>query len=183
MRETIALYLLPCRVVWLLWRKMEEELMKVAPCSSLAVDSILRVGTAGLIWGSCIAPYDARKQGLTAAARASYVVCSLYLSLLLTRVPNSILDVLSVIFGFPKILQAKTIGGHGLICGLVGGCFSGTRCALQRYRQKNDWVNTLVAGAAAGAVAAARTRSLPTVVMSAGGASVVAAMVDYSTSL
>ncbi|CAL1398605.1 unnamed protein product [Linum trigynum] len=130
---------------------MEEELMKVAPCSSLAVDSVLRVGTAGLIWGSCIAPYDARKQGLTAAARASYV--------------------------------AKTIGGHGLICGLVGGCFSGTRCALQRYRQKNDWVNTLVAGAAAGAVAAARTRSLPTVVMSAGGVSVVAAMVDYSTSL
>ncbi|CAN0889033.1 Outer envelope pore protein 16-4, chloroplastic [Linum grandiflorum] len=130
---------------------MAKELSDVAPCSSLAVDSVLRVGTGGLVWGSCIGPYDARKQGLNGAARASYV--------------------------------AKAIGGHGFRCGLVGGCFSITRCGLQKYRQKNDWVNSLVGGAAAGAVIAAGTRRLTTVVVSAGMVSVFLAAVDYSTSL
>ncbi|KAB5527428.1 hypothetical protein DKX38_021275 [Salix brachista] len=53
---------------------MEEELIGAVPCSSLAVDSILRVGTAGAIWGSCIGPYDARKRGLTGVTQASFVV-------------------------------------------------------------------------------------------------------------
>ncbi|BBH10441.1 Mitochondrial import inner membrane translocase subunit Tim17/Tim22/Tim23 family protein [Prunus dulcis] len=35
----------------------------VVPCSSVAVDSILRIGTAGAIWGLCSAPHEARKQG------------------------------------------------------------------------------------------------------------------------
>ncbi|KAI5565185.1 hypothetical protein BDE02_14G107800 [Populus trichocarpa] len=52
---------------------MEEELIGAVPCSSLAVDSVLRVGTAGAIWGSCIGPYDARKRGLTGVAQASFV--------------------------------------------------------------------------------------------------------------
>ncbi|KAF9669325.1 hypothetical protein SADUNF_Sadunf14G0096000 [Salix dunnii] len=55
-------------------REMEEELMGAVPCSSLAVDSILRVGKAGAIWGSCIGPYDARKRGLTGVTQASFVV-------------------------------------------------------------------------------------------------------------
>ncbi|KAF8392583.1 hypothetical protein HHK36_022928 [Tetracentron sinense] len=52
----------------------EEEIEDEFPCSSLAVDSIIRVGTAGLIWGLCIGPYDAHKRGLTGIARASFVV-------------------------------------------------------------------------------------------------------------
>ncbi|KAJ7972969.1 outer envelope pore protein 16-4, chloroplastic [Quillaja saponaria] len=55
---------------------MEEDLDGVVPCSSLAVDSIIRVGTAGAIWGLCMGPYDARKQGLTGIARASFVANS-----------------------------------------------------------------------------------------------------------
>ncbi|GMQ00143.1 hypothetical protein CsSME_00047351 [Camellia sinensis var. sinensis] len=46
------------------------------PCSSLAVDSILRIGTAGVIWGLCIGPYDAHKLGLTGITRASFVAKS-----------------------------------------------------------------------------------------------------------
>ncbi|OVA00230.1 Mitochondrial inner membrane translocase subunit Tim17/Tim22/Tim23/peroxisomal protein PMP24 [Macleaya cordata] len=53
-----------------------REIADDVPCSSLAVDSILRIGTAGAIWGLCIGPYDARKQGLTGVARASFVLKS-----------------------------------------------------------------------------------------------------------
>ncbi|KAH0978253.1 hypothetical protein GBA52_027972 [Prunus armeniaca] len=42
---------------------MEGEPYDVVPCSSVAVDSILRIGTAGAIWGLCSAPHEARKQG------------------------------------------------------------------------------------------------------------------------
>nr|POE75298.1 outer envelope pore protein 16-4, chloroplastic [Quercus suber] len=52
---------------------MEDEINGAVPCSSLAVDSILRVGTAGAIWGLCMGPYDARKQGLSGVTRASFV--------------------------------------------------------------------------------------------------------------
>ncbi|XP_020409338.1 outer envelope pore protein 16-4, chloroplastic isoform X3 [Prunus persica] len=45
---------------------MEGEPYDVVPCSSVAVDSILRIGTAGAIWGLCSAPHEARKQGLVA---------------------------------------------------------------------------------------------------------------------
>ncbi|KAK6941005.1 hypothetical protein RJ641_030536 [Dillenia turbinata] len=57
---------------------MEEPLDFVydIPCSSVAVDSILRLGTAGAIWGSCIGPYNANNQGLKGVARASYVAKS-----------------------------------------------------------------------------------------------------------
>uniref|UniRef100_A0A5B7AJU7 Outer envelope pore protein 16-4 n=1 Tax=Davidia involucrata TaxID=16924 RepID=A0A5B7AJU7_DAVIN len=55
---------------------MEREIAGDVPCSSLAVDSILRVGTAGLIWGLCTGPYDANKKGLTGIARASFVAKS-----------------------------------------------------------------------------------------------------------
>ncbi|GAB2281515.1 hypothetical protein Dimus_039474 [Dionaea muscipula] len=55
---------------------MEEDIEADIPCSSLAVDTIIRVGTAGAIWGLCCGPYDAAKQGLTAGSRASFVVKS-----------------------------------------------------------------------------------------------------------
>ncbi|KAA8543091.1 hypothetical protein F0562_021414 [Nyssa sinensis] len=55
---------------------MEGKIAGDVPCSSLAVDSILRVGTAGLIWGLCTGPYDANKIGLTGIGRASFVAKS-----------------------------------------------------------------------------------------------------------
>ncbi|KAL1331669.1 hypothetical protein AAHE18_12G202900 [Arachis hypogaea] len=53
---------------------MEDDIYGVVPCSSLAVESILRVGTAGAIWGMCIGPYDANQQSLSGINKASYVV-------------------------------------------------------------------------------------------------------------
>ncbi|PWA35666.1 hypothetical protein CTI12_AA607400 [Artemisia annua] len=43
------------------------------PCSSIAVESIISVGTGGLIWGSCAGNYDAKLKGLTGIDRASFV--------------------------------------------------------------------------------------------------------------
>ncbi|XP_022875783.1 outer envelope pore protein 16-4, chloroplastic isoform X2 [Olea europaea var. sylvestris] len=40
---------------------MERDFFDEAPCSSIAVDSIIRMGTAGVIWGSCVGPFDANK--------------------------------------------------------------------------------------------------------------------------
>ncbi|KAK4559010.1 hypothetical protein RGQ29_008307 [Quercus rubra] len=132
---------------------MEDEINGAVPCSSLAVDSILRVGTAGAIWGLCMGPYDARKQGLSGVARASFV--------------------------------AKAVGEFGFqygnrTYGLVAGIYMITRCGIQRYRRQNDWVNGLVAGALAGAVFAARTRSWTQVIGMAGLVSVFSAAADYS---
>ncbi|KAJ9171810.1 hypothetical protein P3X46_015123 [Hevea brasiliensis] len=128
--------------------EMEEELNGVLPCSSLAVDSILRVGTAGGIWGSCIGPYDARKRGLSGKARTSFV--------------------------------AKSIGKFGFQCGLVAGVFTFSRCGIERYRKKDDWVNALIAGAMAGAAVAAGTRSWTQVVGMAGVVSAFSVAADYS---
>ncbi|CAI8603770.1 unnamed protein product [Vicia faba] len=126
---------------------MEEDLDDV-PCTSLAVESILRVGTAGAIWGLCTGPYDARTQGLKGIARAKFV--------------------------------ANSVRVFGTQCGLVAGVFSITRCGVQKYRRRNDWVNGLIGGAAAGAAVAARTRSWPQVIGMAGLVSVFCAAADYS---
>ncbi|XP_058225880.1 outer envelope pore protein 16-4, chloroplastic [Rhododendron vialii] len=118
------------------------------PCSSLAVDSVLRVGTAGVIWGLCVGPYDANKRGLTGIARASYV--------------------------------ANSAGRFGSMCGVFAGVFSLTRCGIQRYRNKNDWVNALVAGAVAGAAVGAGTRNWKQVAGMAGVISAFCAIADSS---
>ncbi|KAL2556682.1 Outer envelope pore protein 16-4 [Forsythia ovata] len=52
---------------------MERDFFDEAPCSSIAVDSVIRMGTAGVIWGSCVGPFDANKLGLTGITRASFV--------------------------------------------------------------------------------------------------------------
>ncbi|XP_020237831.1 outer envelope pore protein 16-4, chloroplastic [Cajanus cajan] len=124
------------------------DLDGVAPCSSLAVEAIIRVGAAGAIWGLCAGPYDARKQGLTGVAKASFV--------------------------------ANSVGSFGFRCGFVAGVFSITRCGVQKYRGRNDWVNGLIGGAVAGGAAAAGTRSLAQVVGMAGLVSVFCAAADYS---
>ncbi|KAH7578331.1 hypothetical protein ACOSP7_000430 [Xanthoceras sorbifolium] len=56
---------------------MEEELKDAVPCNSLAVASIIRVGTAGAIWGLCAGPHEARKRGLTGIGQASHVAKSI----------------------------------------------------------------------------------------------------------
>ncbi|XP_021907113.1 outer envelope pore protein 16-4, chloroplastic [Carica papaya] len=127
---------------------MEEELYGNIPCSSLAVESIIRVGTAGAIWGLCTGPREARSRGLTGVSQASFV--------------------------------AKSVGKFSFQCGLVAGIFTMTHCGIQRYRGRNDWVNALVAGAAAGAVVAAGTRSWTNVIGTAGLVSAFSVAANYS---
>ncbi|KAK4282504.1 hypothetical protein QN277_013870 [Acacia crassicarpa] len=124
---------------------MEDHVFGVVPCSSLAVESIIRVGTAGAIWGLCSSPYDARFTGL---AQASFV--------------------------------ANSVGRFGFQCGLVAGIFSITRCGIQKYRNQDDWVNGLIAGAVAGAAVAARTRNWTQVIGMACLVSAFSAAADYS---
>ncbi|KAL3648043.1 hypothetical protein CASFOL_009011 [Castilleja foliolosa] len=49
-----------------------EDLSDSAPCSSLAVDRVLRMSFAGVVWGSCCGPFDAKNLGLSGSARAAY---------------------------------------------------------------------------------------------------------------
>ncbi|XP_023548995.1 outer envelope pore protein 16-4, chloroplastic-like isoform X2 [Cucurbita pepo subsp. pepo] len=55
---------------------MEDELNGVVPCSSLAVESTIRVGTAGALWGLCMGPYNSRKNGLSGVDHAAFVAKS-----------------------------------------------------------------------------------------------------------
>ncbi|KAJ4849279.1 hypothetical protein Tsubulata_021551 [Turnera subulata] len=52
---------------------MKEQLM---PCSSVAVMDTLLAVTGGAIWGGCIGPRNASKQGLTGTARAFFLAKS-----------------------------------------------------------------------------------------------------------
>ncbi|KAJ4872126.1 hypothetical protein Rs2_19127 [Raphanus sativus] len=56
---------------------MEEELLAGVPCSSRAVESVIRVSTAGGLYGFCAGPYNARKLGLSGVSQASYVAKSI----------------------------------------------------------------------------------------------------------
>ncbi|KAF7154600.1 hypothetical protein RHSIM_Rhsim01G0285300 [Rhododendron simsii] len=96
------------------------------PCSSLAVDSVLRVGTAGVIWGLCVGPYDANKRGLTGIARASYVANSAGRFGSMCGQAFEAMEVALTSELFPNT-------------GVFAGVFSLTRCGIQRYRNKNDW--------------------------------------------
>ncbi|XP_076894047.1 outer envelope pore protein 16-4, chloroplastic-like [Bidens hawaiensis] len=51
----------------------ETEWYHDVPCSSIAVESIISVGTGGLIWGSCAGSYDANQKRLTGISRASFL--------------------------------------------------------------------------------------------------------------
>ncbi|KAM3373639.1 Outer envelope pore protein 16-4, chloroplastic [Capsicum chinense] len=55
---------------------MEVDIAGEVPCSSIAVDSVIRMTTAGLIWGSSTAPHDANKLGLAGIHRASFIAKS-----------------------------------------------------------------------------------------------------------
>ncbi|KAH9608941.1 hypothetical protein KSS87_002800 [Heliosperma pusillum] len=57
---------------------MDDDFVEAdTPCSSIAIDSIARVATAGALWGSCIGPYDANKLGLSGFPRVSFVAKSI----------------------------------------------------------------------------------------------------------
>ncbi|EPS59374.1 hypothetical protein M569_15434 [Genlisea aurea] len=56
---------------------MTEDLSDSVPCSSIAVDSSIRLGAAGAIWGSCFGPYESRKLGLTRGARMAFIAKSI----------------------------------------------------------------------------------------------------------
>lgn len=56
---------------------MDTKVEGDTPCSSMAVESIVRVGTAGVLWGLCSGSYDANKLGLAGFARASFVAKSI----------------------------------------------------------------------------------------------------------
>ncbi|XP_042061551.1 outer envelope pore protein 16-4, chloroplastic-like isoform X1 [Salvia splendens] len=106
---------------------MEANPVVHIPCSSIAVDSVLRLGSAGAIWGACYGPFDAKRLGLSGSYRASHI--------------------------------AKTVGKCGFYCGLFAAIFSFSHCGIQRYRRRNDWINTLSAGVVAGAAFGAGTRN------------------------
>ncbi|XP_042034599.1 outer envelope pore protein 16-4, chloroplastic-like isoform X3 [Salvia splendens] len=106
---------------------MEADPVVHLPCSSIAVDSVLRLSSAGAIWGACYGPFAAKRLGLSGSYRASYI--------------------------------AKTVGQCGFYCGLFAAIFSFSHCGIQRYRRRNDWINTLSAGVVAGAAFGVGTRN------------------------
>ncbi|KAG9156964.1 hypothetical protein Leryth_009014 [Lithospermum erythrorhizon] len=55
---------------------MQASIEHDIPCSSLAVDSAIRLGSAGLLWGWCIGGYDANKLGLNGVARVPHLAQS-----------------------------------------------------------------------------------------------------------
>ncbi|KAJ8422709.1 hypothetical protein Cgig2_002693 [Carnegiea gigantea] len=148
---------------------METEAEFDTPCSSMAVDSILRVGTAGVLWGLCTAPHDAAKlvhMKMWYEPVDGLYECEVTLSCLLCSACTSIA-------GF-------AIGGLGLICLDKPSvswrndlAYDDVVCVLLE-------INSAAAGAIAGAVIAASTRSRKHVAVMAALLSVVCAAGDYS---
>ncbi|KAJ4824143.1 hypothetical protein Tsubulata_043919 [Turnera subulata] len=128
---------------------MKEQLM---PCSSVAVMDTLLAVTGGAIWGGCIGPRNASKQGLTGTARAFFLVA-------LADTKDSDLTVWATV-----------------------GAYSATRCGIQRYRGKNDLMNALIAGAVAGAAVAAGAGSRSWIQVAGAAAlfSAISTASDYS---
>ncbi|CAM8979382.1 unnamed protein product [Rhodiola kirilowii] len=177
------------------------------PCSSIAVESAIRVGTAGAIWGLCSGPYDATKQGLSGLARASFVAKSIggiglqcvnsqsqlsafveFVSLVshghvkykhLTSYPTSPVSKKNDY----HILELKA---HDL--GLVRDARDAPMCAkcmtrrpfVSHVGQGELQVNSCIAGAVAGSAVAARTRSWKNVAQVAGLVSVFSGAADYT---
>ncbi|XP_027363402.1 outer envelope pore protein 16-4, chloroplastic [Abrus precatorius] len=90
----------------------------VVPCSSIAVESIIRVGTAGAIWGLCSGPYDARQQGLTGIAQASFVANSVRKNLFRCGIVAGVFSITRC--GVQKY-RRQNDWVNGLIAGAVAG--------------------------------------------------------------
>ncbi|KAF3577659.1 hypothetical protein DY000_02031870 [Brassica cretica] len=150
---------------------MEDELLAGVPCSSRAVESVIRVSTAGGLYGFCAGPRNARKLGLSGVSQASYVAKSIG----------------KIGFQCGKIHWQNRVSMRTplfcccfwvLLSGIVSGIFTLTNCGLQRYRGKSDWVNALVGGAVAGAAVALRTRNCSHVVTTAGLVSIFSVLAN-----
>ncbi|KAL9260434.1 Outer envelope pore protein 16-4, chloroplastic-like protein [Drosera capensis] len=89
---------------------MNEDLESDVPCASIAVDSVIRVATAGAIWGFCSGPHDATKQGLTGRHHASFVV---YLGV------------------FSLLLAVAFKGSEGKVNGCIAGAIAGAAVAVR----------------------------------------------------
>ncbi|XP_048609808.1 outer envelope pore protein 16-4, chloroplastic isoform X1 [Brassica napus] len=153
---------------------MEDELLAGVPCSSRAVESVIRVSTAGGLYGFCAGPRNARKLGI--------MKIYLFLFIYLRFLKNLHLADELKLPGLSGVSQAsyvaKSIGKIGFQCGIVSGIFTLTNCGLQRYRGKSDWVNALVGGAVAGAAVALRTRNCSHVVTTAGLVSIFSVLAN-----
>ncbi|WJX13680.1 hypothetical protein P8452_04048 [Trifolium repens] len=103
---------------------MEEHLDDVVPCSSLAVESILRVGTAGAIWGLCTGPYDARIQGLKGIPKAYFVANSV-------RVFGTQCGLVAGVFSITRCGVKKYRRRNDWVNGLIGGAVAGAAVAAR----------------------------------------------------
>ncbi|KAK7269297.1 hypothetical protein RIF29_22020 [Crotalaria pallida] len=50
----------------------EDSFDHLVPCSSAAAESAIRIASAGAIWGLCMGPYEADRNGLKGMAKASH---------------------------------------------------------------------------------------------------------------
>ncbi|XP_070664688.1 outer envelope pore protein 16-4, chloroplastic isoform X1 [Malus domestica] len=158
---------------------MEGEPCDVVPCSSVTVDSILRIGTAGAIWGLCAGPHDARKKGLAGSAQVAFVARSA--GTFGVQYGKAHMYHLCSLFLFCFVLFFCLLcSERHWVEGLVAGICTLTHCGLQRYRGKSDWVNGVVAGAVAGGAIAAMTRSWTQVIPMACLVSAFKVATDYA---
>ncbi|XP_070664689.1 outer envelope pore protein 16-4, chloroplastic isoform X2 [Malus domestica] len=119
---------------------MEGEPCDVVPCSSVTVDSILRIGTAGAIWGLCAGPHDARKKGLAGSAQVAFVARSA--GTFGVQYGKAHMYHLCSLFLFCFVLFFCLLcSERHWVEGLVAGICTLTHCGLQRYRGKSDWVS------------------------------------------
>ncbi|XP_023548994.1 outer envelope pore protein 16-4, chloroplastic-like isoform X1 [Cucurbita pepo subsp. pepo] len=109
---------------------MEDELNGVVPCSSLAVESTIRVGTAGALWGLCMGPYNSRKNGLSGVDHAAFVVSYTCYFVLI----SDYLDEMVALWRLSdlkvslwSIFQAKSVGKNGFQCAKQIDCGCGRR--------------------------------------------------------
>ncbi|MFS7901694.1 putative mitochondrial import inner membrane translocase subunit TIM22 [Helianthus anomalus] len=77
------------------------ELYHDVPCSSIAVESIISVGTGGLIWGLCSGSYDAKQKGKLIAYRFHFHNCQCLICF--TLVNDLLLDMMFSTLGFLKL--------------------------------------------------------------------------------
>lgn len=108
---------------------METEVELDTPCSSLAVDSILRVGTAGVLWGLCTGPYDATNLGLRGFSRASFVAKSMGKT-------GTQCGIFAGLFAFTRCGIQKYRGKMDLINSAAAGAIAGTVIAAASHSGK-----------------------------------------------
>ncbi|GJT95643.1 outer envelope pore protein 16-4, chloroplastic [Tanacetum coccineum] len=153
---------------------MDAQWYNDVPCSSIAVESIISVGTGGLIWGSCAGNYDAKHKGLTGIDRASFVAktvgkygfqCGLFAG----------------IFSFTRCGVSRYRKKNDWVNALVAGGVAGAAIGAGTRNWKQ--VNALVAGGVAGAAIGAGTRNWKQVAVMTAFLSGFCAIADQSQAI